>query len=83
MEPFRPMVDRIVSRLVLDFGSDAVMDQPLRASLIRCLLERVFIGQRQRTVIDALSVMSDSLVHSINSGQADLVLPEEFADARS
>lgn len=75
------MVDRSVLRLVQDFGADAIMDQPLRATLISCLLSRVFIGQRQRTVIDALSVMCDSLVHSISTGQADLALPEEFADA--
>ena len=81
MEPFRPVVDRCVHEIVNRHGADAELNQTLRAELIRCLLSRVFIEQRQRTVLDAVATVCGSLVSSISTQEAGMALPEEFADA--
>lgn len=81
MEPFRPVVDRVVVELVSSIGPDAAMDQGVRAQLTGCLLSRIFMHNQQRTVLDALNVMSASLVDAMSRSEAKLSLPQEFAHA--
>jgi CRISPR-associated protein Cas1 len=81
MEPFRPVVDRIVVELTKSDGPEAAMDQAIRARLIGCLQHRIFMHDQQRTVLDALNIMSASLVDAMSRSEAQLSLPQEFAHA--
>jgi len=81
MEPFRPVVDRVVVELMKSDGPSAEMDQSIRARLIGCLLHRIFIHDQQRTVLDALNIMSASLADAMSRSEAELSLPQEFARA--
>jgi CRISPR-associated protein Cas1 len=81
MEPFRPVVDRVVFDLVSRSGPDAAMDQRVRAELIRAILSHVWLQERIRSVIDALAVTASSLAKAITESDTQLVLPQEFAHA--
>lgn len=81
MEPFRPVVDQIVVDLVNSGGPTAPLDQRARATLIRGILSRVFVEDQSRTVMDALAMMSSSLVDAMSGSDSVLSLPQEFADA--
>ncbi|APZ95231.1 CRISPR-associated endonuclease Cas1 [Fuerstiella marisgermanici] len=81
MEPFRPVVDKVVVHMVNEDGADAEFNQQRRAILIRCLLSRVFVHDQQRTVLDALSLVAASLVDALSGSEATLSLPQEFAHA--
>ncbi|MEP3478435.1 MAG: type II CRISPR-associated endonuclease Cas1 [Fuerstiella sp.] len=81
MEPFRPTVDKVVVELISEVGAEAEMDQPVRAKLIGCLMNRVLVHDRQRTVLDALALVSASLVDAMSRTEAKLTLPQEFSYA--
>lgn len=81
MEPFRPIVDRVVVELISEVGPEAAMDQSVRAKLIGCLMNRVFVHDQQRTILDALGLVSASLVDAMSRTEAKLTLPQEFAHA--
>ena len=81
MEPFRPVVDRIVVDIMNTGGPKAPLDQKCRATLIRSILSRVFVQDQQRTVMDALSIVCGSLVEAMKTPQSKLLLPQEFSHA--
>ena len=81
MEPFRPVVDHTVFHLVKNKGADCDFNQAVRAELIRSVMSRVFILNQQRTVMDALNLVSTSLVDAMSGSDATLSLPQEFARA--
>jgi CRISPR-associated protein Cas1 len=81
MEPYRPIVDRAVARLV-DAG-DAVPEptQFVRAELLRALTTNVLLGCERRTLFDAATRTAASLVQCVCENGDELALPEGFADA--
>ena len=81
MEPYRPMVDRAVTRITSERENIPELTQFIRAELIGSLTGFVRIEGQIRTLFDALSLTSQSLSKAISDKAISLVLPEEFVDA--
>jgi CRISPR-associated protein Cas1 len=81
MEPYRPVVDRVVATLV--DGHDGVPEpsQAIRAELLQALTGALRIAGEARSLFDALARTAASLVHCIAGESEALQLPEGFADA--
>lgn len=81
MEPYRPLVDRVVAELVDNQQSIPKLDQHTRASLLYSLTSYLQINGQQRTLFDSLSRSAASLANVV-CGQSDqLELPEGFCHA--
>lgn len=81
MEPYRPLVDRAVARLVDEADRVPEIDQPTRAALIGSLTGCVRMEGETWTLFDALSRMCASLVQAVAGEGNPMLLPEGFADA--
>jgi len=76
MEPYRPIVDRVVAELVDEFGSVPTLDQSTRALLLGALTGSIVIDSEQRTLFDSLGQSASSLVNLIFGKTDQLKLPE-------
>lgn len=77
MEPFRPLVDREVARLVWEHGSsDVPFDRTAKGRIIGALLGRIRLGEEERTVFETLTRTTVSLSRVYAKERTDLVLPE-------
>jgi len=81
MEPYRPLVDHTVARLMDHRESVPEMTQPIRAELLETLTASLRIGGERRNLFDALSRTMTSLVRCISGEGQKLDLPEGFVDA--
>lgn len=88
MEPFRPMVDIVVARLVRQLGGTPSLDTATKAALIDALLGRLTVSeprfpgkpQRQvRTLFDAAALAAQSLAAVFLGDGRRLTLPQSLA----
>ncbi|WP_437185570.1 type II CRISPR-associated endonuclease Cas1 [Planctomicrobium sp. SH668] len=87
MEPYRAIVDRAVAGMLDQRESVPELTQLIRVELLGALTEQIRIQGESRTLFDALSRTSASLVQCVMGEGKNLVLPEGFynvqANARS
>ncbi|SFH58211.1 type II CRISPR-associated endonuclease Cas1 [Planctomicrobium piriforme] len=83
MEPYRPIVDQGVAKLMDGLEAVPEMTQMVRADLLGALTEPVKVQGEARSLFDALSRTAASLVQCIAGESRELVLPEGFTDAES
>jgi CRISP-associated protein Cas1 len=76
MEPFRPLVDKIVIELVREEQALALMDPPLKKRLAGVLSQRVCVRDEMRTVPDALALLTASLAAYAGRDVTELTLPQ-------
>ena len=74
MEPFRPIVDQAVFKIVHTRGGDAPLDQGVRADLISPMLRKFQVEDEWRTLFDVLTRTTSSLVDVFAGSRKDLVL---------
>ena len=81
MEPYRPIVDRVVWKLS-DGGKQRLdLDSSVKRCLISAILSRAKIGDQTRALFDALSLSAVALREAMQTMTTQLVFPEEFLDA--
>ncbi len=76
MEPFRPMVDEVVYRLVAETGAETPLDRDTKQALIEAILGRVEVDGASRTLFDTLARTAGSLVDIFAGERTTLVLPD-------
>ncbi|MFH1515802.1 MAG: type II CRISPR-associated endonuclease Cas1 [bacterium] len=76
MEPLRPSVDRVVVKIVDEFGADAPMDKEVKGALMSAFLERYELDGESRTLFDIAAKTASSLVQVFAGESNKLVLPE-------
>lgn len=83
MEPYRPIVDRAVARMMDGLETVPELSQQTRAELLSSLTDPIQIQGEIRSLFDALSKSAASLVQCVTGESRDLILPEGFFDARA
>lgn len=82
MEPFRPVVDRTVIRLVQERGEQAPLDKATKATLIGALTARLDVEGEARTLFDISARLASSVADAFG-GEADaLALPDLWSRGR-
>jgi len=76
MEPYRPLVDRVVHGIAEGRGINAPLDRDARTKLLAVLGGRFTAGDESRTLFDWLSQAASSLRAVLMDGARDLALPE-------
>jgi CRISPR-associated protein Cas1 len=76
MEPFRPIVDKAVVKIVDEKGEDVPLEKDTKAVLIGALIERFNLDGEQRTLFDIISRTSASLAQVFEGKAKGLVLPD-------
>lgn len=76
MEPFRPLVDFAVGRLVDQSLTPPPLDRSTKAVLLAPILGRVCVVGESRTVFDAATRMTASLLRAFDGDPNELLLPE-------
>lgn len=76
MEPFRPIVDRIVVSMVREGLSGDLLDPPLKKRIAGVLSERILVRDELRTVPDALSLLTASVAAFASKETTMLTLPQ-------
>lgn len=76
MEPYRPLVDLAVSRIITKYGSDIELDRQVKAMLISAITSRSFqVDGECRSLFDILNKVAASLVKAYLSKRPKLYLP--------
>ncbi len=76
MEPFRPLVDRIVARLAVGYQRVPVLDREAKRALLEPLTGRFSDGGETRTLFDWAARTAFSLASVIDGSAARLEIPE-------
>jgi CRISP-associated protein Cas1 len=79
MEPFRPVVDRVVAGLRDERGADMPLDREARRRILEALLVRFEWNDESRSLFDWLGRVAASLTAAIEAGEAGaakLFIPE-------
>ncbi len=76
MEPFRPVVDRVVRRLTDARGPNVPLDKESKKTLLEGLLARFTCENESRTLFDWVGRSAASLVASVESGERELFIPQ-------
>ena len=79
MEPFRPVVDRVVAELRDDRGPDVPLDRESKRKILEELLGRFEAEGESRTLFDWIGRAAASLATAIEAGEAGaakLFIPE-------
>ncbi len=76
MEPFRPLVDRVVARLSDRWGSGAAFDREAKRALLEPLLGRFDFDGESRTLFDWVSRAAFSLAAVVEGGEKCLQIPQ-------
>lgn len=76
MEPFRPIVDRAVVRLVETNGLQDTLDPKTKAALLGALMDRYSVNGEERSLFDVLARTASSLVQVFARKRRTLLLPE-------
>lgn len=74
MEPFRPLVDRLVIQLASQ-TSELTLTKQVRSTLLDIFTVRLRVEETNRSLFDALTIMTSSLVSVILGNQTELGLP--------
>lgn len=78
MEPFRPLVDRVVVKLVEQRGQSAPLDTVVKRELLNAFTGRVQLAGEQRTVFEAAERLAVSLCESYRSKRNKLAIPRSL-----
>ena len=83
MEPFRPLVDRVVATLHDRHGSDLPLDRDTKRALLTSFLERYEFEEETRSLFDWVSQTASSLASVICEEAEKVYLPrlQNFRDA--
>jgi CRISPR-associated protein Cas1 len=81
MEPYRPVVDRVVARFVEKHGFESDFDRSARLEMLVSLTGRLDCAGESRTLFDAASRTASSLVGIFLGQQRNLSLPERMVYA--
>lgn len=81
MEPFRPVVDRIVAQSVEERGFEADLDQAARHEMLLALTGRCECDGESRTLFDTASRVASSLVDVFQGQGRDIALPQRVHHA--
>ena len=76
MEPFRPIVDERVVRLIGDGGATQPLGREQKSELIGALIGRFGAGGESRSLFDWLTRVASSLAAAYESGEKKIFLPE-------
>ena len=76
MEPYRPIVDRIVAQWVVVQGKAKTVDKEFKAFMIRGLLNRFSLDDEKRTLFDCAFLTTSSMVAVMEGKQKDVALPK-------
>jgi CRISPR-associated protein Cas1 len=76
MEPFRPLVDRAVVRVVEQFGPRVELGPECKRQMLCAVTSKCRVGDEQRTLFDALAQTAASLAGAYLGEQRRLKLPE-------
>ncbi len=77
MEPFRPIVDRVVAKLRdARPSADGPLDKDSKKAILEGLLARFTCENESRTLFDWIGRSAASLVTSIESGERELFIPQ-------
>lgn len=76
MEPFRPLVDEAVARIVHTHGVDVVMGKEVKRELIKGVTGLIEAGGETRTIFSVLAKSSSSLAAVYSGEKKKLFLPE-------
>jgi CRISP-associated protein Cas1 len=76
MEPFRPVVDRVVAELCEKHGEALQLDKETRQALLTALLGRFTANEESRTLFDWVTQSASSLASVITGGREKLEIPE-------
>ena len=82
MEPFRPLIDRQVVKMVTLYGKGMELDKDAKAHLLRPLLGRLEMAGEWRTVFDVFGRMSASLAMIFAGETSRLELPADCTALR-
>lgn len=75
MEPFRPLIDHLVVRLITERGEVPPMDPDVKRGLVDVLGLRIPTHDGERAVPDVLARMAASLFGALSGQSQDLFLP--------
>jgi CRISP-associated protein Cas1 len=75
MEPFRPIVDRVVAELREQTEGDLELDRETKRTLLEALLARFAAEGESRTLFDWVSRTAQLLASAIESGEKKLEVP--------
>jgi CRISPR-associated protein Cas1 len=78
MEPFRPIVDRVVRAQFLETGHVEGLTPKLKSELISPLLGRFLLDGELRTLFEVTTHMAASLVQFFAKERKELSVPESF-----
>ena len=78
MEPYRPIVDRVVAEFVEEYGFEAEFKSEAKNDLLFSLTGRCLIDGEQRTLFDACSKTASSLTSVFLDEATELELPESL-----
>jgi|SRR5579863_180227 len=76
MEPFRPLVDRVVAKLLEEEGEAVTLDRESKQALLEPLLGRFTCQQECRTLFDWLARTAFSLSGVVSGDSARIEIPE-------
>ena len=76
MEPFRPLVDKAVAKILTERGANPPMDKEAKAEIIGAIIGRLEIAGEFRTMFDIASKTASSLAAVFAGERNDLLLPE-------
>ena len=79
MEPFRPLVDSMVFRMIAEQGPDTPLDKISKAKLIGILFGRMELHGERRTLFEIFARLSASLAQVYAGEGVQIVLPENTA----
>ncbi|MDE3180078.1 MAG: type II CRISPR-associated endonuclease Cas1 [Acidobacteriota bacterium] len=75
MEPFRPLVDCVATRLAEERGEKLVLDRELKQKLLEPLVGRFTCAGESRTLFDWVARMAFSLAAVVDGSAAKLEIP--------
>jgi CRISPR-associated protein Cas1 len=78
MEPFRPLVDKIVYEQVSQPNVEPTLTPKTKAALIKPLLGRFLVNGELQTIFEAATHTSSSLVQVFAKERDNLLLPDSF-----
>ncbi len=75
MEPYRPIIDRAVVRIVETDGNDVPLNKAMKSRLLQPLLGRLCLEDEWLTLFDVLSKSAASLSSVYEGRREDILLP--------
>ena len=76
MEPFRPLVDKAVAKIVCEYGENVVLGKEVKRSLISSITGLIEVDGETRTIFSVLAKCASSLEAVYSGERKKLFLPE-------